>query len=70
MPNDAAVEGFNFEAIGGLPVLGVRGVVMVGHGVSGPKAYHNMVLRTAEVVRSGLLARMEAALAPAIDPVK
>jgi len=44
--------------------------VMVGHGVSGPKAYHNMVLRTAEVVRSGLLARMEAALAPAVDPVK
>ena len=30
-------EGFNFENIGGTPVLGVNGVVIIGHGISNAK---------------------------------
>lgn len=65
LPEDEDVEALNFEAIGGLPLLGVKGVVMVGHGISGPRAYHNMVLRAIEVVHGQLVKNLEAAFATA-----
>ncbi|MDX2061487.1 MAG: phosphate--acyl-ACP acyltransferase [Bacteroidia bacterium] len=66
LPNDPDVEALNFEAIGGLPLLGVGGVVMVGHGISGPEAYRNVILRAAEVVRTGLIGQLQATFTGAL----
>ncbi|MCS7086292.1 MAG: phosphate--acyl-ACP acyltransferase [Bacteroidia bacterium] len=65
LPHDAAVESFNFEAVGGLPILGVNGYMIVGHGRSGPEAYKNMLLRAQAAVRSGLSGKIAAAIRPA-----
>ena len=53
----AAVQGvlrgvqkpFDYEARGGVPLLGVDGSVLVGHGSSSPRAVERMILSAAEV---------------------
>ena len=58
LPNDPDIERFNFEAVGGLPFLGVNGNVILGHGISGPVAFKNMLLQAVRVVRSGLVRKI------------
>jgi glycerol-3-phosphate acyltransferase PlsX len=41
---DQYFERFNYEIYGGTPVLGVNGNVLIGHGISSPKAIKNMLL--------------------------
>lgn len=45
----------DFEEYGGAPVLGVNGVVLTGHGRSGPKAIRNGVRVAHEMARNGLV---------------
>ncbi|MFC6999250.1 phosphate acyltransferase PlsX [Rufibacter roseus] len=40
---DPFFDRFNYEAVGGSPVLGVNGNAVIGHGVSSPTAICNMV---------------------------
>jgi glycerol-3-phosphate acyltransferase PlsX len=40
---DPYFERFNFENYGGTPVLGVAKPVIIGHGISGAKAFMNMI---------------------------
>jgi glycerol-3-phosphate acyltransferase PlsX len=40
---DEYFERFNFENYGGTPVLGVAKPVIIGHGISGAKAFMNMI---------------------------
>ena len=40
---DDYFERFNYEIYGGTPVLGVNGNVLIGHGISSPKAIKNML---------------------------
>lgn len=49
----------NYENAGGTPVLGVNGVVTIGHGKSTPKAIKNMIHSTINTVRSGLVATLK-----------
>ena len=53
---------FNYENYGGLPVLGVNGNVIIGHGISNDTTIKNMVLFTREVVESKLNDRIREAL--------
>lgn len=53
---------FNYESYGGLPVLGVNGNVIIGHGISNDVTIKNMVLFTREVVESRLSDRIREAL--------
>ncbi len=46
---------------GGVPVLGVNGVVVVGHGSSTPKGIKNMILRAIEVVKNNVNEQIETA---------
>lgn len=48
-------EGFNFENIGGTPVLGVNGVVIIGHGISNAKAVKNMIKQAIDCVNGGIV---------------
>jgi len=51
---DAYFDRFNYENYGGTPILGVKGTVMIGHGISNAKAIKNMLLHTAEVIDAKL----------------
>ena len=53
---------FNYENYGGLPVLGVNGNVIIGHGISNATTIKNMILFTREVVASRLNDRIREAL--------
>lgn len=53
---------FNYENYGGLPVLGVNGNVIIGHGISNDITIKNMILFTREVVESKLSDRIREAL--------
>lgn len=51
---DAYFDRFNYENYGGTPVLGVKGNVIIGHGISNDIAVKNMILHAFEVSKSGL----------------
>ena len=53
---------FNYENYGGVPVLGVNGNVIIGHGISNDITIKNMILFTREVVQSKLNDRIREAL--------
>jgi len=52
---------FDYENYGGLPVLGVNGNVIIGHGISNVITIKNMILFTREVVESKLNERIREA---------
>lgn len=58
MKNDEYFNRFNYENYGGTPVLGVKGNVIIGHGISNDVAVKNMVLHAYEVANSGLASKI------------
>jgi glycerol-3-phosphate acyltransferase PlsX len=52
--NDEYFDRFNYENYGGTPVLGVKGNVIIGHGISNDIAVKNMIKHSYEVANSGL----------------
>jgi len=59
---DGYLDKFNYEEYGGSPVLGVNGNVILGHGVSGPQAIHNMILTTEKVAQAKLARKIKKAI--------
>lgn len=59
---DPFLQRFNYENYGGLPVLGVNGNVIIGHGISNDIAIKSMVLATRDLVQSKLNERIREAL--------
>lgn len=59
---DPFLHRFNYENYGGLPVLGVNGNVIIGHGISNDVAIKSMVFAAREVVLSKLNDRIREAL--------
>jgi len=59
--HDEYFERFNYENYGGTPILGVKGNVIIGHGISNTKAVKNMILHAHEVAKSGLALRVNEA---------
>ena len=55
--HDPFIDKFNYEAVGGSPILGINGNAVIGHGVSSPKAICNMVLQAQKMVASKLSER-------------
>lgn len=58
---DEYFDRFNYENYGGTPVLGVKGNVIIGHGISNEIAVKNMVKHSYEVAKSGLSNRIKEA---------
>ncbi len=52
----------DYQQYGGVPLLGVNGTVIIGHGKSSPLAIKNMLLRAIEAVESGVNKKIETAL--------
>jgi glycerol-3-phosphate acyltransferase PlsX len=51
---DPFFDRFNYEAVGGSPILGVNGNVVIGHGVSSPLAIANMLNLASSLVRANI----------------
>ena len=58
---DAYFDRFNYENYGGTPILGVKGNVIIGHGISNDIAVKNMIKHAYEVAHSGLASEINAA---------
>jgi glycerol-3-phosphate acyltransferase PlsX len=57
--NEPYFERFNFENYGGTPVLGVAKPVIIGHGISGAKAFLNMILLAQMMVEKDVMKKMK-----------
>lgn len=60
-PQDSFVETFNFENYGGVPILGIRGISIIGHGISNGKAIAAMIGSAVDAARAQLVQKIEAA---------
>jgi glycerol-3-phosphate acyltransferase PlsX len=56
------LKDFDYQEYGGVPLLGVKGICIIGHGGSTPKAIKNMILRAEEMVRKDVNRHIEQAL--------
>jgi len=57
-----ALREFDHEAVGGLPFLGVKGISMVGHGSSSPRAIKNMISNAVDCVRTDINSKIVSSL--------
>ena len=57
-----ALSPLNPELYGGVPLLGLNGISIIGHGSSSPLAIKNMILRAKEMYDKNLLQKFEEAL--------
>lgn len=55
----AYFERFNFENYGGTPVLGVAKPVIIGHGISGSKAFMNMIHLAQLMIEKKIMQKMK-----------
>ncbi len=60
--SDPFFDQFNYEAIGGSPILGINGNVIIGHGVSSALAIKNMLLQAKQMVLSQVHIRIQESL--------
>ncbi|MBS3769546.1 MAG: phosphate acyltransferase PlsX [Bacteroidales bacterium] len=58
---DEYFERFNFENIGGTPLLGVNGNIIIGHGISNHVAIKNMIIHTQYVIQANLSEKIKEA---------
>jgi len=58
-PLRESLSGANYELQGGLPLLGINGISIVGHGSSTALAIKNMVLRANEMYEKNLIQKIE-----------
>lgn len=56
-------ELFNYEAVGGSPIVGVNGNVIIGHGVSSPMAIDSMLSMAYRLAESDIAGKIKAAYA-------
>lgn len=58
---DEYFERFNYENYGGTPILGVKGNVIIGHGISNDIAVKNMIIHAFDVAQSNLASKINEA---------
>jgi len=58
---DDFFDRFNYERYGGTPILGVNAPVIIGHGISNPKAIKNMVLLSRDMISSNFIEKIRSA---------
>jgi len=59
---NAYFDRFNFEDYGGTPILGVAKPVLIGHGISGEKAFLNMLLLAEKMIQKDVMTTLQKAL--------
>lgn len=61
--DDEFISRTNYEAIGGSPIIGVNGNVMIAHGISSPLAIYNMIFWAQKQVQASAYIHIAQALA-------
>lgn len=61
--NDPFIDLFNWKNVGGSPILGVNGNVIIGHGSSDAYAIKNMILQSEKMVHSNITQKIVEAYA-------
>ncbi|MHB1687371.1 MAG: phosphate acyltransferase PlsX [Ignavibacteriaceae bacterium] len=56
------LKDFDYQEYGGVPLLGVNGISIIGHGSSTPKAIKNMVIRAHEMYEKDLVSKIESSI--------
>ena len=56
------ISDFDYQNYGGVPLLGINGVTIIGHGKSSPLAMKNMIFRAEETVKASVNKKIEIAL--------
>ncbi len=64
---DEFVEKMNYEIYGGSPILGINASVVIGHGISSPKAIMNMILLSKNIHEAKLTRRISRAMSKYIQ---
>ncbi len=59
---NVVLKDFDYQEYGGVPLLGVDGIVIIGHGKSSPIAVKNMILKAEEMVSKGVNEKIMSAL--------
>ena len=54
-----ALKDVDYQTHGGVPLLGINGVSIIGHGSSSPLAIKNMILRAKEMLDKNLISKFE-----------
>ena len=67
IPLKKILKDFDYQEYGGVPLLGVKGVVIIGHGKSSPIAIQNMLIRAVEVIRGNVNTSIQQALSEKQD---
>jgi phosphate acyltransferase len=52
--SDEYFDTFNYELYGGTPILGINSNVLIGHGISSPLAFQNMLVLAKDIVEAKL----------------
>ena len=60
---DEHFDRFNFESYGGVPILGVAKPVIIGHGISGAKAFKNMISIAQKMIKTDLTGKIKSIFA-------
>lgn len=60
--SDPFFDKLNYEDAGGMPILGVNGNVVIGHGVSSPLAMKNMILMATRMAEADIHVKIKEAL--------
>lgn len=58
----SALSQMDYQNYGGVPLLGVDGISIIGHGSSSPLAIRNMILKAVEINNSGLIQKFKETL--------
>ncbi len=56
------LKDFDYEEYGGVPLLGINGISIIGHGSSTPRAIKNMVIRAHEMYEKKLIEKIESSI--------
>lgn len=58
------LKDMDYQQYGGVPLLGVNGVVIIGHGKSSPLAIQNMIFTAIEQIRKDIINKIKGVLNP------
>lgn len=64
MKEDAFIERFDYEYYGATPILGINKPVLIGHGVSSPKAFTRMFKQAVDILDSRLIEKVKTTFEP------
>jgi len=64
LADDDFIKKFDYQYYGATPILGINKPVLIGHGVSSPRAFVSMIQQAVDIVQSGLVEKVKTTFEP------